>query len=149
LLLALPAAPFERLGVPLFIAAAFLRVWARMHIGEHTRKDELSCPGLVQSGPYKYMNHPLYLSNFMAGASFALFHAGFSLGALGFCAAYGVFLAVLAVNENKFLTSRRDSSPRLPLRRAALINAIWGDRYTWLWQIIILTLVFSLKFFYI
>jgi protein-S-isoprenylcysteine O-methyltransferase Ste14 len=74
-----------------------------MHIGEHTRGSELVCPEIVSTGPYKHIKHPLYLSNFMAGAAFALFHAGFSAAALGFCSIYGFFMAILAKNENRFL----------------------------------------------
>ena len=103
LLLVSPPAPFAFWWVPLLAAAFFLRFWARKHIGEHSRGSEIACPEIVKTGPYKYIKHPLYISNFMAGAAFALFHSGFSFVTLGFCIVYGGFLGVLAYNENVFL----------------------------------------------
>jgi protein-S-isoprenylcysteine O-methyltransferase Ste14 len=148
LLLFLPPVPFEPsgyAGVPLFLAAFFLRIWARLHIGEHSRGNELVCNEIVKTGPYKYIKHPLYISNFMAGAAFVLFHAGFSLAMFCFCAIYGVFLAILAINENGFLKHVEPqilcSAPRAPSLKKSIIN----DFPTWLWQIAMLTLIFLRK----
>jgi protein-S-isoprenylcysteine O-methyltransferase Ste14 len=132
------------IGIPLFTAAFFLRIWARMHIGEHTRGSKLACFGIVKTGPYKYIKHPLYLSNLMAGAAFAFFHAGFSFSVLGFCIIYGFFLAVLAINENKFLQSI-NSHVELPITPQYIHNILWNDRYTWLWQIAIIVIIFLKK----
>ncbi|MDR1811872.1 MAG: hypothetical protein LBQ87_03520 [Candidatus Fibromonas sp.] len=145
LLLLLPPASFGFagwVGIPLFFAACFLRVWARMHIGEHSRGRELACPEIVKTGPYRYIRHPLYLSNFMAGVAFAVFHAGFSFGALWFCGLYGGFLWWLARNENGFLRGAA-ASQKEQSRGIAL--ALWNDRFTWLWQIIIILLIFLRK----
>ncbi|MCL2100830.1 MAG: hypothetical protein FWH22_03870 [Fibromonadales bacterium] len=142
LLLLLPPAPFEFIGIPFFIAATFLRVWARMHIGEHSRGAELACPEIAQSGPYKYAKHPLYISNFIAGTSLAIFHAGFSLGTLIFCLVYGIFLSFLARKENLFLKSSPKSpisNPQYP--QSSVIKAIINDRFTWLWQVVMLVLI--------
>jgi len=146
LLLLLPPAPFELAGYVgiLFLAGAvFLRIWARMHIGEHSRADELACPKIVKAGPYRYIKHPLYLSNFMVGMAFAFFHAGFSLPALGFCAIYGCFLTFLAYSENKFLISC-PMSP-IPCPKKSIIKSIINDRYTWFWQIAMLIFIFLRK----
>ena len=146
LLLCLPPARFGcavYAGIPIFAAAFFLRVCARMHIGEHTREKKLSCPSLAQTGPYRYIRHPLYLSNFMAGAAFALFHAGFSFGALGFCTVYGVFLAALAHKENKFFISCPTSNT-VHIKQS-VVKSIINDRYTWIWQAVVLVIIFLLK----
>ncbi|MDR0516765.1 MAG: hypothetical protein LBH25_06920 [Fibromonadaceae bacterium] len=149
LLLLLPPAGFElfccALAVFLFIAAFFLRVWARMYIGEHTRGSELSCPKFASIGPYRYIKHPIYLSNFMAGAAFALFHAGFSVAALGFCAIYGFFLATLAMKENNFLKKEGKATPHhMPHIQNPLKSAM-NDFPTWFWQIAMLILIFLRK----
>jgi protein-S-isoprenylcysteine O-methyltransferase Ste14 len=146
LLLLLPPASFGfggYTGIPLFFAACFLRIWARMHIGEHSRAGELACPEIVKTGPYRYIRHPLYLSNFMAGIAFAVFHAGFSFGALGFCGVYGGFLWWLALNENRFLSRISNTTQKEQSRRLAPV--LWNDRFTWLWQIVIILLIFLRK----
>ena len=147
LLLLLPPAPFEfagYVGIAFFAAAFFLRIWARMHIGEHSRGKELDCPGIVKTGPYRYIKHPLYLSNFMAGTAFAFFHAGFSLGTFGFCGIYGCFLVFLAYNENSYLIS--DSISQAPSPKQSIIKSIISDRFTWLWQIIMVMSIFLIKY---
>jgi len=141
-LLLLPSVPFGfagYIGILLFVLAFFLRVWARMHIGEHTRGSELACPEIVKTGPYKYIKHPLYISNFMAGTALAFLHAGFSFWVLGFCAIYGIFLLALAINENKFLHSKGNSA--LPSSKQSIIKSIINDRYTWIWQGVLLVLI--------
>lgn len=150
LLLCLPAAVtgFVVIAVAgaFFAAAFFLRVWARMHIGDHSRGKELFCPALVQSGPYKYVKHPLYLSNFMAGVAFAFFHAGFSFRALLFCAVYGCFLGYLAHKENVFLADAHNCGEQTRMvAKATAGGALWADRYTWLWQSMMLALIFLRK----
>ncbi|MCL2284436.1 MAG: hypothetical protein FWC26_14060 [Fibromonadales bacterium] len=135
LLLVFPPSPFECIGIPFLIAAVFLRIWARMHIGEHSRGSELACPEIVKTGPYKYINHPLYLSNFMAGGALALFHTGFSKETLAFCAIYAIFLTYLAKKENTFLKSCPMS--HVPCPKPSFIK----DYPTWLWQIAMLILI--------
>lgn len=104
LLLLFPASPnFSLIGILIFLCSVILRIWARMHIGEHSRGYELACPEVVKTGPYKIIKHPLYVSNFLAGVSFTIFHAGFEYYSLIFCIIYAAFLGLLAHNENKFL----------------------------------------------
>jgi protein-S-isoprenylcysteine O-methyltransferase Ste14 len=144
LLLFLPPAPFEFAGIPFFAAAFFLRLWARMHIGEHSRGSEIACPEIAKTGPYKYIKHPLYLSNFLAGMAFALFHAGFSLATLGFCTVYGGFLVFLAHNETVFLRGQAQRiAPTAP--RSPFSASLKNDLPTWLWQIAMLALIFLRK----
>lgn len=40
-----------------------MRVWARRHIGLHTRGKRLEAPYRATGGPYRYISHPLYLAN--------------------------------------------------------------------------------------
>jgi len=139
LLLLLPPAPFEPIGIPIFLAAFFLRIWARRHIGEHSRGSELVCDEIVKTGPYRYIKHPLYLSNFMAGMAFAIFHAGFSWATFGFCAIYSIFLVILAINENRFLKTAEPQISYTPKK------SVIKDLPTWLWQVVLLWLIFLRK----
>jgi protein-S-isoprenylcysteine O-methyltransferase Ste14 len=148
LLLLLPPASFETsiyVGIPFFFAAFFLRIWARLHIGEHSRENELVCNEIIKTGPYRYIKHPLYLSNFMAGTAFALFHAGFSFATLGFCAIYGIFLAILAINENKFLKHAAPQISRPTSHIPSLKNSAINDLPTWFWQIAMMGFIFLRK----
>jgi protein-S-isoprenylcysteine O-methyltransferase Ste14 len=142
-LLLLPSAPFNPIFISLLIIAIFLRIWARMHIGEHTRGSELACPEIAKTGPYKYIKHPLYISNFTAGIAFAILHAGFSFWSLGFCSIYGIFLLVLSSNENKFLKANPKSP--IPNPQKSIMQSISNDRYTWLCQIALLALIIYLS----
>jgi len=146
LLLLLPPVPFELagyVGILLWAASFFLRVWARMYIGEHSRGSELACSEIVDKGPYRFIKHPLYISNFTAGVAFALFHAGFSFEVLGFCAVYGFFLFFLAYKENDFLISCPIS--HASCFKQSIIKSIVSDRFTWVWQIVLLLLIFLRK----
>ncbi|MCL2207113.1 MAG: hypothetical protein FWB90_03345 [Fibromonadales bacterium] len=148
LLLLLPPAQFEYIWIPLFIAAIFLRIWARMHIGEHSRGSELSCPEIVKTGPYKFIKHPLYLSNFMAGTAFALFHAGFSLETLAFCAIYAIFLIYLAKKETDFIAaSLQLATPRQLRCHPSRRGEFFKDQATWFWQIAMLLLIAMRKYY--
>ncbi|MCL2261104.1 MAG: hypothetical protein FWC15_07110 [Fibromonadales bacterium] len=148
LLLLLPPEPFEYIGIPFLVAAFFLRIWARMHIGEHSRGSELACPEIVKTGPYKYINHPLYLSNFMAGVAFALFHTGFSMGTLIFCIIYAIFLIYLAKKESYFIAaSLQLATPRQLRCHPSKRGEFFKDQATWLWQIAMLLLITLRKYY--
>jgi isoprenylcysteine carboxyl methyltransferase (ICMT) family protein YpbQ len=150
LLLLLPPVPFHfglngYFGILFFLAAFFLRIWARLHIGEHSRGNELVCNEIVKTGPYRYIKHPLYISNLVTGMAFALFHAGFSLTMLGFCVIYGIFLVILAINENKLI---KYANPQIQCPRPcipSLKKSVINDLPTWLWQIAMLILIFLRK----
>jgi hypothetical protein len=79
----------------------------------------------------------------MAGAAFALFHAGFSFATLGFCAVYGGFLGFLAYNESVFLRGQAQKiDPIAPLSPSVSLK---NDLPTWFWQIAMLILIFLRK----
>jgi len=145
-LLCLPVGDFCHYFWILIFMAAFLRIWARMHIGEHSRGDRLDCPALVQTGPYRYVKHPLYLANFMAGVGFAGLHVGVTLRgypyALGFCLVYGIFLLILINNENKFLKNK-EKTPSFT--KQSVKQAIINDFATWIWQAIMIILILLRK----
>lgn len=50
-------------SLPVLLGGLSLRVWARRHIGLHTRGKRLEAPYRATGGPYRYLSHPLYLAN--------------------------------------------------------------------------------------
>jgi protein-S-isoprenylcysteine O-methyltransferase Ste14 len=147
LLLSPPAANFEMLALPLFAFSVSLRVWARMHIGLHSREAELCAPQIVESGPYSFFKHPLYLSNWMAGVSFAILHSGFSKICAIFCLAYLLFLLLLALRESSFLKEMQPA-PQICIFKPQIkyfFKSISGDKWTWFWQFSIILLIWKMK----
>jgi len=144
LLLSPSAQKFEMLALPLFVFSASLRIWARMHIGLHSRGTELCAPQIVKSGPYSFFKHPLYLSNWLAGASFAILYSGFSEICLGFCLVYLVFLLLLAFKENSFLKEMQPT-PQIEIYEPRIIKSILSDKWTWLFQFFFIFLILVVK----
>jgi protein-S-isoprenylcysteine O-methyltransferase Ste14 len=144
LLLSPPAQKFEMLVIPLFIFSVSLRIWARMHIGLHSRGNELLAPQIVKSGPYAFFKHPLYLSNWLAGASFAILYSGFSEICLGFCLVYLAFLLLLAFKENSFLKEMQPA-PQIGINEPRIIKSILSDKWTWLSQFFFIFLILVVK----
>jgi len=144
LLLSPPAQKFEMLAVPLFAFSAFLRIWARMYIGMHSRGTELCAPQIVKSGPYSFFKHPLYLSNWLAGASFAILYSGFSEICAIFCLVYLVFLLLLALKENSFLKEMQPA-PQIGINEPQIIKSMLSDKWTWLFQFFFIFLILAVK----
>jgi len=144
LLLSPPVQKFEMLAIPLFIISVSLRIWARMHIGLHSRGSELCALQIVKSGPYSFFKHPLYLSNWLAGISFAILHSGFSEICAIFCLVYLVFLLLLAFKENSFL-KKMQPSPQICIFEPQIIKSILSDKWTWLWQFFFIFLILAVK----
>lgn len=59
-------------SLPLLLAGISLRLWARRHIGPHSRGRNLSCPERSVAGPYRFVRHPLYAANLLVILSLAL-----------------------------------------------------------------------------
>ncbi|MBM3322642.1 hypothetical protein FJY69_04110 [candidate division WOR-3 bacterium] len=61
-------------GLPLIALGLGLRFWAAGYIGQHGRGREIELVELVQTGPYRWTAHPLYLGNglLVAGVLVAL-----------------------------------------------------------------------------
>lgn len=51
-------------AVPL-VLGLLLRLWARAHIGPHSRGRILSSPERCTGGPYRFLSHPLYAANLL------------------------------------------------------------------------------------
>ena len=148
LLLFPPVPELEIIAVPVFAFSVFLRVWARTRIGSHSRESELRAPQIVKSGPYSFLKHPLYLSNWLAGISFAILHSGFSEICIIFSLVYLMFLLSLCLQENAFLKKMQHVSQVRIFKPQAkdFFKAILNDRWTWFWQFSLIIIIFALKF---
>jgi protein-S-isoprenylcysteine O-methyltransferase Ste14 len=104
----------------LLIAGGALRLWARAHIGPHSRGRNLSAPVRCAGGPYALLPHPLYVANLLVIAALALQVAGPSVAAGAALAGPALLYAALARAESRHL---RATSP--PVRTEALP---WSQR---------------------
>jgi len=144
LLLSPPAQKIEMLAFPIFAFSASLRIWARMHIGMHSRGTELCAPQIANSGPYSFFKHPLYLSNWLAGTSFAILHSGFSEICAIFSLAYFLFLLLLALKENSFLKEMQPA-PQIGINEPQIIKSILSDKWTWFSQFSFISFILAAK----
>jgi len=92
-------------GLVLFVLGVALACWARVVLGRNwgmpmTRRER---PGLITTGPYAYVRHPIYTGILVAALGSAL---GVSLVWLVVFAGCGVYFIVSAVREERFLTQQ-------------------------------------------
>jgi len=79
-----------------------LRLWARGHIGLHSRGSRLEAPYRAVGGPYRYFSHPLYLANSLV--TLGLVGAGNSCGEAVLAATpVFFFYTLLGFGERAFL----------------------------------------------
>ncbi len=107
-------------------AGATLRIWAGLYIGSHSNGIKMQAGPRACNGPYRWVHHPLYLSNGMV-----------SIGLIGFAhclslrTALGLAWVVLAHHgmlifwENRILQASRESKQE------------WNSIPVWSWQILI------------
>jgi len=123
-LLALWGAGFLALGWPprgmpasvvLLAAGAALRLWARAHIGPHSRGRNLSAPVRCAGGPYALLRHPLYAANLLAIAALAFQTAGPSVGAALALVGPVALYAVLGRAESRHLDTLNPPVRTAPL----------------------------------
>lgn len=111
--------------VPL-LAGVALRLWARAHIGPHSRGRILASPERCAGGPYRILAHPLYAANLLSILALALSLVGPSLSALLVLAGPAALYAVLARAETRRL---RALDP--PVRTTALPRSERRLRSEW------------------
>jgi len=144
LLLSPPVQKIEIIALPLYVFSVSLRIWSRMHIGLHSRGSGLCAPQIVKNGPYSFFKHPLYLSNWLAGVSFAILYSGVSEICAIFCFVYLVFLLLLAFKENSFLKEMQPA-PQIGINEPRIIKSILSDKWTWFSQFFFIFLILAVK----
>ncbi len=92
----------------LLVGGITLRLWARAHIGPHSRGRNLSAPMRCTGGPYAFLAHPLYVANLLVVAGLALQIAGLSLATVAALAGPTLLYALLGRAESRHL---RETSP--------------------------------------
>lgn len=102
------------------LAGLGLRLWARHHIGPHSRGRILSSTVRCTGGPYRFLHHPLYLANFLVVCAIALVLAGPTATALAAASGPALLYGWLGNRERAALDAanpRELSSPLLPHER--------------------------------
>ena len=80
-----------------------LRLWARRHIGPHSRGRILSTGVRCTGGPYRWTRHPLYAANLLVVAGLATLMAGPTPAALALVSGPAALYAWLAWKEGQAL----------------------------------------------
>ncbi len=154
-------------GALITLGGIGLRIWARRHIGDHTRGRIGEAPLLATQGPYRWLRHPLYLANGLCASGWmvvALAHAGeswrlaamvllWALVVLQWGALAGWEELGLARSHGERWQAWAAATPQwgLPLRRdrvevesaeprarpRSLLAAVVADRWTWFWQLLL------------
>lgn len=94
------------LGVGAQVAAVGLMIWARMTMGFRSfyPTADPTDGGLVTSGPYRFIRHPIYTSICLFCAAAVLAHASLSSVVLGVLVMVGAFMRMTA--EERLLVQR-------------------------------------------
>lgn len=95
--LARPTESTLLLGVPIAVAGELVRIWAAGHV-EKGRE-------VTSSGPYRWVQHPLYVGSAMLGAGFVM-ATGSALIALVVAAYLGLTLTAAIKSEEVWLEDR-------------------------------------------
>lgn len=102
--------------VPL-LAGLGLRLWARHHIGAHSRGRILSSAVRCTGGPYRFLHHPLYVANFLVVLAIASLLAGPTANALAAASGPALLYAWLGNREQAALDAAN------PLERSSSLPA--------------------------
>ncbi|MEO0078112.1 MAG: methyltransferase [candidate division WOR-3 bacterium] len=113
-------------GLPLLLLGLGLRVWAMGHVGVAARSNDVGGDVMIQSGPYRWFRHPLYLGNFMLVAGILLqFRPPVWFGAV-VAGGYLVLYTLMAKAEEKHLADVVREERRFSWQRAG------NERWTWI-----------------
>ena len=111
--------------IALQVAAALLMVWARMTFGMRSFKPDAkpTAGGLVTSGPYHYIRHPIYAAICMFVWAGVLAHLSPFTIFLGFLATVGVLVRLRC--EEALLTERYPEYRDYSARTKRLLPGLW------------------------
>lgn len=100
--------------VPLLSGLA-LRLWARRHIGPHSRGRILSTDVRCTGGPYRFLEHPLYVANLLVVCGLATLLAGPTGTALALLSGPTALYSWLGRAESRALDAARPRQSALAL----------------------------------
>jgi len=110
------------------LAGFALRLWARAHIGPHSRRRILSSPERCAGGPYSLLAHPLYAANLLAILGLGLALAGPRPIALSVLVGPAALYAALGLAESRRLRAFDPPVRTAPLPRAERnLRAEWAS----------------------
>ena len=111
--------------IALQVAAALLMVWARMTFGMRSFHADAkpTAGGLVMSGPYRYIRHPIYAAICMFVWASVLSHLSPLTIFLGFLATVGVLVRLRC--EETLLMERYPEYRDYCARTKRLLPALW------------------------
>ena len=116
-------------GLPVVLLGLALRLWAFRHLGAAGRtRDPRPPSGRVHAGPYRFVNHPVYLANVFVGLGLVVCAAPAPSVALGCFGAVLLFYGALATRES----SQVRSLPPRPSASLPLPALLRSERSTWL-----------------
>ena len=113
-------------SILLLACGIFLRLWARSHIGPHSRGRDLAAPERCMGGPYRFLAHPLYAANLLVLSALALALAGPGPAALAMLSGPALLYGFLGRAESRHL---RDAAP--PVRTSPLPSGARRLRSEW------------------
>lgn len=116
-------------GLPLLVLGLTLRLWAFHHLGPAGRtRDPRPPSGRVSAGPYRFVNHPVYVANVSLALGLVVCAAPAPSVALGCFGGVLLFYAALATRESQQLQAL---APR-PSAALPLPALLRSERSTWL-----------------
>lgn len=112
--------------VPLLLGLS-LRLWARRHIGLHSRGALPQAPCRVVSGPYRYVSHPLYAANVLVAVG--ILGALLPVRSVGLAAFPVILLYAFLAHSESLLLSRENP----PVQCGALARSGWSKE---IWSVL-------------
>jgi protein-S-isoprenylcysteine O-methyltransferase Ste14 len=85
------------------IAGGAIRMWAAGYIGLPARKTSFGTSFRINSGPYKYLRHPLYIGNFLLVAGVTILFNPFLWYALIIIILFIVIYGIITVSEEVYI----------------------------------------------
>lgn len=114
-----PLQPWGLIGIGLGV---LLRLWAGLHIGNHTNGSMAEAPVLCITGPYAFMRHPLYVANTVVACGVLVYANALPWGlALATGVAIALFYLLLAKHEEAVLSRRFGEAYAQYRRRTSIL----------------------------
>jgi len=130
LLLADPSLDSLLLGIAVLLGGLSLRSWAFLYLGSSGRTRDPARPKeRVVGGPYRWLAHPVYVSNMVIALALVVASAPGLLAAVGLLGSVALLYLVLSVRESRQLQSVQQLSDGRLLSARELARS---ERSTWL-----------------